>query len=143
MKSLSTRTAGALRLIGTALLLGGIAHAARADCDANATQTDLNLCTGAKVEAADAELNALYKQIGARLKDDPATAKRMVAAQRAWIAFRDAECSFETAGVAGGSIEPMIHGECLIQLTEARSADFRRFLACEEGDLSCPVPPAD
>jgi hypothetical protein len=37
----------------------------------------------------------------------------------------------------------MIFGECLAGLTAARAADFRRYLACEEGDLSCPLPPAE
>ncbi len=111
--------------------------AARAACGPEATQTELNICAGAEFDAADAELNELYKQLTARLGADKAS---LVAAQRAWVAYRDAECDFVASGVVGGSIHSMIRGECLSDLTRARSADFKSFLACEEGDLSCPVP---
>ena len=115
---------------------------ARAECDPNATQLDLDQCTGAVFEAADKELNALYRQMRDRLADDPDTTHLLTASQRAWVAWRDAECDFASAGVAGGSIYPMIRGQCLTGLTNARVADFTRYLACEEGDLSCPLPPA-
>ena len=55
-------------------------------------------CYGNAYKRADAELNILYRQITARLKDDKATAKLLVAAQRAWVAFRDAECNFSAYG---------------------------------------------
>jgi hypothetical protein len=49
---------------------------------------------------ADVELNVLYRQITASLNDDEATTELPVAAQRAWVAFRDAECAFSASGVA-------------------------------------------
>ena len=60
--------------------------------------------------------------------------------QRAWIAFRDAECKFASSGVEGGSVQPMIHSGCLQGLTDARVTQLGSYLKCEEGDLSCPVP---
>ncbi|MER2508778.1 MAG: lysozyme inhibitor LprI family protein [Amaricoccus sp.] len=118
--------------------LGGMPLAAHADCGPEATQSELNTCAGTDYQAADAELNNLYKEMIARLGADKAP---LVAAQRAWVTYRDAECDFVASSVAGGSIYPMIRGECLTDLTRARSEEFRGFLACEEGDLSCPVPP--
>ena len=56
--------------------------------------------------------------------------------------FRDAECGFAASGVAGGSAEPMVTAQCLARLTQSRNADFKAYLACPEGDLSCPLPPA-
>ena len=53
---------------------------------------------GNAYKKADAELNVLYRQITARLKDDKATTELLVAAQRAWVAFRDAECAFSASG---------------------------------------------
>lgn len=35
----------------------------------------------------------------------------------------------------------MLLAGCLAELTEARAAQLDAYLACEEGDLSCPVPP--
>ena len=64
-------------------------------CDApGLSQAELNDCYGNAYKKADAELNVLCRQITARLKDDKATTKLLVAAQRAWVAFRDAECAF-------------------------------------------------
>lgn len=121
------------------------APAAKADeCD-NATggQAGLDQCYDKVFKKSDAELNKLYKQIEARLKDDAATTKLLVTAQRAWVAFRDSECNFQSAGASGGSIGPMIHSMCLDGLTQSRIKDFQGYLKCEEGDTSCPVPAAN
>ncbi len=70
------------------------AAAAAAECD-EATQAEFNACTGAAFAAADRELNALYAHDAAR--GSPATAETLgllTLAQRAWIAWRDAECDF-------------------------------------------------
>lgn len=125
-----------------ALLLGLApgAHAAT-DCGAAQTQADLTLCAARAAQEADDALNALYRQMRARLAGDDHTAVLLTTAQRAWIAYRDAECDFMSAGVTGGSIYPMIRAGCVEDLTRARADDFKRYLACEEGDLSCPLPP--
>ena len=118
------------------LLLAPLAQAY--DCNSS-TQTDMTLCANALNKAADKELNTLYQQINQRLKDQPHSKKLLVSAQRAWLAFRDAECSFAASGVEGGSVYPMIYSGCLAELTEKRVAAFKNYLDCQEGDLSCPV----
>jgi uncharacterized protein YecT (DUF1311 family) len=117
-------------------------QAASADecLDKAKTQTDINACADKSYKAADAELNKLYKQIDQRLGDDTDSKKRFVAAQRSWVAFRDAECTFATSRSEGGSIYPMVNAACLGALTTKRVADFRHYLSCKEGDLDCPVP---
>ena len=92
------------------------------------------------VQKADAELNVLYRRITNRLKDDKATTKVLVAAQRAWVAFRDAECNFSASGVSGGTAHGMIQAICLDKLTGKRIDDFKSYLNCQEGALDCPVP---
>ena len=100
----------------------------------------MNQCAAQQHKAADKELNALYQQITARLKADPDSKKLMVGAQRAWIAFRDAECKFSASGVEGGSVYPLIYSNCITDLTKARVETFKNYLKCQEGDLGCPVP---
>jgi uncharacterized protein YecT (DUF1311 family) len=112
------------------------------DCTDAVTQGDMNQCAAQENKAADKELNSLYKQITARLKDNAEAKRLLVKAQRAWIDFRDAECSFSASGVKGGSVYPMIHNECITALTKARVEAFKTYLKCKEGDLSCPVPEA-
>jgi uncharacterized protein YecT (DUF1311 family) len=117
--------------------------AVQADVCTNATtQGDMNQCAAQETKAADKELNSLYKQITARLKDNAEAKQLLVKAQRAWIDFRDAECSFSASGVKGGSVYPMIQNDCITALTKARVEAFKTYLNCEEGDLSCPVPGA-
>lgn len=110
------------------------------DCDGAESQSDMTACYGDAFKAADKALNATYGKIAHRLRDDPDTKKLLVAAERAWVAFRDAECAFSASGAEGGSIYPMTASMCLTDLTEARTAQLEPFLHCEEGDTSCPVP---
>ncbi len=129
-------------LVAAPLIAGLAAPSALAadDCNPNLSQAELNNCYGNMYKRADAELNALYRQITGRLKDDKETAKLLVAAQRAWVAFRDAECDFSASGVAGGTAYGMIVAICLDKLTSQRINDFKTYLNCPEGALDCPVP---
>lgn len=130
-----------------AVLLGAATamplSAARADdCDkATGGQAGLNECYGNAFKKADAELNKLYKEIEARLKDDADTTKLLVTAQKAWVAYRDGECDFQTAG--GGSDVGMAYPICQTAITQSRIDDFKGYLKCEEGDMNCPVPAAN
>ena len=65
------------------------------------------------------------------------TNKLLQTAQRAWIAFRDAECTYSTADSEGGSIHPMEVSQCLTELTEARTKQLTSGSNCREGDASC------
>ena len=137
------RVAFCCLLVALSLIAGAIASSTQAaeDCDApGLSQAELNDCFGNVFKKADAELNVLYRQITARLKDDQATTKLLVAAQRAWVAFRDAECDFSASGVDGGTALGMILAICLDKLTLKRIDDFKNYLNCQEGRLDCPVP---
>ena len=106
-------------------------------------QSTMNECAGMAFKASDKKLNELYRQIETRLGDDAETKKLLIQAQRDWIKFRDAECSFQAAGVSGGSAMPMVVSMCMDGLTQTRVKDFEGYLSCEEGDMSCAVPAAN
>ncbi|MBF6043258.1 DUF1311 domain-containing protein [Pseudomonas sp. P154a] len=110
------------------------------DCDNATDQATMNQCAAQQNAAADKELNALYQQITTRLQAEPERKKLLVGAQRAWVAFRDAECKFSASGVEGGSVYPLIYSSCTTDLTKARVQTFRNYLKCQEGDVGCPVP---
>ncbi|RJT39407.1 DUF1311 domain-containing protein [Mesorhizobium waimense] len=116
--------------------------AARADDCANAQdQATMNECAGKDFHAADKKLNDAYKQIEGRLKDDAAGKKLLIDAQRAWVAFRDAECKFQGGPPAtAGTIYSMVVANCQTSLTNDRLKDFQTYLNCPEGELNCPVP---
>jgi len=127
-----------LLLALTPLLFTSMAVAV--DCDNASDQATMNQCAAQQNAAADKELNALYQQITSRFKGNPDNKKLLVGAQRAWVAFRDAECKFSASGVEGGSVYPLIYSNCVTELTKARVQTFKNYLKCQEGDLSCPVP---
>lgn len=128
-------------LLGIAAVPATPTPATATDCGDADSQAEMNACAGAAFETADKELNVLYFQMRQRLTGETEALARLRDAQRAWVAFRDAECAFASGGVEGGSVQPMIRLMCLEQATAARVEDFRGYLSCVEGDLSCPLPP--
>jgi uncharacterized protein YecT (DUF1311 family) len=121
--------------IGFSILSEG---ASAADC-ADQTQHGLDMCAKAEFDRADRALNDAYREIMRRLGDDSHAKTLLVAAQKAWIGFRDAECAFAVSSTEGGTIYPMEFTLCEQDLTEKRTAALKTYLHCEEGDLSCPV----
>ena len=126
-------------IAGAALLLS---TSALADECANAsTQTDLNACTAQQYQTADKKLNQTYQ---AAMKRAAAPQKELLKkAQQAWIALRDADCAFAGSGSEGGSVQPMIINQCMSEKTTEREAFLASLMQCEEGDLSCPLPPGN
>ena len=108
------------------------------DC-ADQTQFGLDRCADAAFERADRALNDAYKEILRRLAGDEHARQLLVATQKGWIAFRDAECRFAVSSTENGSIYPMEYSLCLEDETRKRTKDLQAYLHCEEGDLSCPV----
>ncbi|WP_202908576.1 lysozyme inhibitor LprI family protein [Labrys sp. WJW] len=130
-------------LMGLAVVSAAGPAFAAGDCANAADEAALNQCAGKSLKASDGELNTLYKQIQKRLNDDADKTKLLVAAQRAWVAFRDAECNFSSAGVTGGTLYPLAVTQCRDGLTKDRIKTFKTYLNCTEGDLSCSVPAAN
>ncbi|WP_333870204.1 lysozyme inhibitor LprI family protein [Kosakonia cowanii] len=125
-------------LMLSALLLSQPLYADK--CDNASTQTALNMCTAAQYEAADKKLNQTYQE--ALKRSSPQQAELLKKAQKSWIAVRDNDCAFVSSGSEGGSIQPMVQNQCLADKTSEREAWLASLLQCEEGDMSCPLPPA-
>ncbi len=133
-----------MRLFLALILIAAFASAAHADeCDAAVEQPTLNACADQSFKKADADLNAAYRSLQSRKQDDEQAAKLLIAAERAWVAFRDAECVFDAADNLGSSMYAMVYSGCLERLTRARTAQLERYLRCEEGEAACSEPTAD
>ncbi len=100
--------------LGWAQGLSLFASAAFADCP-GVSQLEMNECAAADHDKADAELTALY----AKFKP---ISPEMRAAERAWIAYRDAECAYESHESVGGSIHSMEVSMCETAMTRERIA---------------------
>lgn len=111
------------------------------ECSDASTQADLNACSAAQYQAADKQLNQTWKDVLKRA--EPAQRDLLQKAQTAWIALRDADCAFLSSSSRGGSVQPMINNQCLTDKTTEREAFLASLMQCEEGDLSCPLPPGN
>jgi len=121
------------------------------NCDDPMVQQEMNWCAGQDYAAADAQLNAQWKITAAVMKErdagmtadfgpiNPSTPREhaearmaytghfqsLLEAQRAWLAYRDAQCRLEGYAFFGGSAQPMIVSGCLAMLTRQRTQELR------------------
>lgn len=95
----------------------------------------MNDCAARLAETADQDLNDVYQTVRDKYKDTP-QGDRLVDAQLAWIAFRDANCQFASSRFEGGSIAPLIYSNCVERMTKQRTAELKAYgTNPEEGDL--------
>ena len=102
----------------------------RPKCDGAAGAEQLAKCLDDLLGAANERLNAIYGLIMQMLDagaEDPEAffydkKKALVAAERAWIKFRDAQCGAEAEMLnqasASGTVE--VRGDCLMKMTQDR-----------------------
>jgi uncharacterized protein YecT (DUF1311 family) len=105
------------------------------DCASASSTYEINYCSEQDFEKADEELNAIYKKALASIPKQASDESRfdakhwedaLRASQRAWLAYRDAECSthvpmFWTGGT--GTTAAVIG--CQTQKTKARVEELR------------------
>jgi len=114
------------------LALALAAQEPQLDCDNAMSQMEMNACAGQDFEAVDAELNRIWpgliaharemdREIDRRYDQRPGYEEVLRDAQRAWVTFRDAECTWSAYGEArGGSMESMSYNACRADLTRQR-----------------------
>lgn len=104
------------------------------DCNNAQTQADMNQCAAEDYRKADAAMNAQWAETRAAMlewdkasppSDDNGAAKRLLASQRAWLAYRDAACDVEGYSVEGGSMQPLMVSSCLADLTTRRTEELK------------------
>ncbi len=105
------------------------------------TQFDMNNCFCQQYQKADAELNRVYQQLLAARASNPAFIDKLKAAQRTWIAFRDAQLeaiypTTEDPRVTYGSVYPMCYCAAQEELTSERTKQLKRMLTSKE-DHAC------
>lgn len=83
-------------------------------------------CLQAETAVWDDLLNTEYKALRAQmLAQGEDLNEKLLDAQRAWIAFRDAECAFDYARWGDGSIRQIVGANCLMEMTAARAIELR------------------
>ena len=102
------------------------------------TQTRMNADAATAYQRADAAMTAQWKRTYAYMKGRDAQngsrgggfgyAAATLASQRAWLAFRTAQCAIEAGEFAGGSMQPLARAQCLTRLTKERSIQLRNLM---------------
>jgi uncharacterized protein YecT (DUF1311 family) len=98
------------------------------NCKDPPDQVTMNQCALLDFEKADAELNALWPEMKKQAEEEDARdgggstafVDALAASQQAWIAFREAECKWQSYAAKGGSMEPMLVSICSAKLTRER-----------------------
>lgn len=103
------------------------------DCAEQNTTVEMNFCADEDFKASDAKLNAVYKKVLAQIGDsdlekpyDRASWESALReSQRAWVAFRDADCKgavpMEWSGGTGTTSAVL---GCMTAKTDARTKDL-------------------
>lgn len=102
------------------------------------TQAQMNQTAGAQYKAADAAMTRQWQRTYAYMKGRDAQdrsrgggfgyAAATLASQRAWLAFRDAQCVIEGGEYAGGSMQPLVQVQCKTRLTNERTTQLAKLL---------------
>ena len=124
------------RLLATTIGLAVCPAVADESCGDAGTTAAMVACADAALRAADADLNATWKRVVERVRaidgeagDGGDRVGTLRAAQRAWIAFRDAQCALEAAAWYGGTGAPLLQIGCLDRLTRARTGELDEVLS--------------
>lgn len=107
-------------------------------CDSpDQSQAGLNQCASDSAQGADAELNRVYAKVLAANAGDKVFVEKFRAAQRAWVAFRDAQIAARYPDPAdSGSVLPMCQSGEYEQLTRDRIKQLEQWVSgTEEGDV--------
>ncbi|MEA3213692.1 MAG: hypothetical protein QOE70_6749 [Chthoniobacter sp.] len=90
------------------------------------SQAEMNQEAYADFKNQDVALNKVYQQVLAKL-DDEGQAK-LKTAQRAWVAFRDAQAELAADLMRGGSAAPLLRAGSLAETTRARTRQLKEYL---------------
>ena len=106
------------------------------------TQAEMNDCAAAGAKKADAALNAAYRELLTKVRENKTATKKLAAAEKAWIVFRDAELAAEWPVAEGenpnllyGSVHPLCYYNELATMTWGRVKALKNLMTKEEGDV--------
>jgi len=94
-------------------------------CQDPQDQSTMNRCAHESWERVDRTLTQTYQSAIVRLSS--AQQQQLVAAQQAWIAFRDRHCAFTSGAFEGGSMQPLIEWSCKESVTQERLNDLQAY----------------
>jgi uncharacterized protein YecT (DUF1311 family) len=132
--SLALVALAALAGTATLALSGGGASAASAprdtysNCLKHAQSTfDMDQCVGNERKRLRPLLAAAYNKL---LTDPDSNGHRkhqIALSEKAWATYEKRDCAYAGGAAQGGTLQPIIEGECLVDRTRTRIKDLRGF----------------
>ena len=118
------------------LFLAAAAAQPRVDCNNVMTTAEMLYCANRDQRIADAALNKAYQAANAVMVSMDVDRNKtydkrvgyhdaLLASQRAWLKFRDAQCVTEGYSARGGSMEPLMASSCIEELTKSRTKQLQ------------------
>ena len=122
---------------GKAACLGQMSTTCMDSQDGGHSTLGMTWCLSAEADVWDGFLNDEYQAtrgFARRADEDEAVyfpeyavrAEKLLEAQRAWIAFRDAECALDYAEWGSGSMRNIAYADCRMTMTAERTIELRR-----------------
>jgi uncharacterized protein YecT (DUF1311 family) len=101
------------------------------------TQAEMNVCANGEASRVDAELNDVYRKLLSKAASEPEAVAKIKAAERAWIAYRDAYIAAmypaKDKQAEYGSSYPMEVNLLRAKLTQQQVAALRELLQQYKG----------
>jgi uncharacterized protein YecT (DUF1311 family) len=105
-------------------------------CATAKTQLEMNECSHAEDQRAEEEMNRLYRQLLTRASSNPVYRQKVEAAQKAWLAYRDAELEAKYPAqdkrAEYGSVYPMCFANDRTDMTQQRIQEIKALLRQSE-----------
>ncbi|MBN3943216.1 MAG: lysozyme inhibitor LprI family protein [Nostoc sp.] len=124
--TLSSLNTSAITIAGTTPDLSEMRLVQKFNCNNPQTQAAINECTKLSYQNADKKLNQVYQQLISTLERP--RKQKLIAAQLAWLKFRDTNCEFQRSRYEGGSIASSIYLGCLEDTTKLRTQQLQEYL---------------
>ena len=113
----------------------------KACSDSHPDNPGVSNCTVVAIAAANRRLNEVYTGALETLNHpgpnsapyNPEIPKRLILAERAWVAFRDAECAYKSTIALGGTGEGYAFVACIYEQTKGR---VRALMAPDEPHIA-------
>lgn len=93
------------------------------DCNKANSTVEINYCAGLNYQEADRALNQTYQRLKSTLNSAQQT--KLIAAQQAWIEYRDKNCDFASRNWIGGTGYSAVLTGCLEQVTRKRTQELQ------------------
>jgi uncharacterized protein YecT (DUF1311 family) len=110
-------------------LAGGGASAATgrdsySNCLRHAVSTfDMDQCVATERQRLKPLLAAAYN----KLLSDKKRRHLIVVSEKAWVAYMKHDCIYAGSAARGGTLQPILEGECIVSRTRTRLTDLRAF----------------